>query len=521
MARVFWRTGGSSKRLCVQVPERANGRNMSVPRPLRNAGTARTTQVAGVAPTHRLARSCGRLYAGGMRGGGVAALVTAAVSAVVTVAVALIPQLHFAYRQPLLHVALETAASIIALLAGFLVFGRLRRAGTLNELLLACALALLGLLNLLYVMTPALVPRELMTLVALIGSSLSAALFVLAAFAPRGKLRRPGYTSAATAAVALAALITAALASEVTGSAPFVAAGLPQDPSLRPDLYAQPTVPALHLFIMILYGLAAVGFLRRSERFGDEFFGWLAIAAVLAAASHLNYFLYPILYGQWVHTGDLFRLCFYAVLLAGSMREIWSYWRATSQAAVVDERSRIARDLHDGLAQELAYLARNLDSLAEGAAGGTLQRLRCAVERAQLESRRAVSTLAGPVGQSLESALAEAVSEVADRFHVGLDLDLATGLRLPAARAEALTRIACEAVANAARHSGASRVRLSLERDGPRARLRVSDRGRGFEPTAPADGFGLVSMRERARSVGGELRILSAPGHGSKVEAAL
>ena len=75
-----------------------------------------------------------------MRGWSVALLVTAVVSAVVTLAVALLPQLHFAYWQPLLHAALETAASLIALLAGFLFFGRLRRARWLNELLLACAL---------------------------------------------------------------------------------------------------------------------------------------------------------------------------------------------------------------------------------------------------------------------------------------------------------------------------------------------------------------------------------------------
>ena len=88
-----------------------------------------------------------------MRGGGAAALVTAAVSGIVTVAVALLSQLHFAYRAPLLHVALETGASLIALLAGFLVFGRLRRASRLNQGLLACGLAMLALLNLLYVMT--------------------------------------------------------------------------------------------------------------------------------------------------------------------------------------------------------------------------------------------------------------------------------------------------------------------------------------------------------------------------------
>jgi signal transduction histidine kinase len=279
-------------------------------------------------------------------------------------------------------------------------------------------------------------------------------------------------------------------------------------------------VLALQLLMSLLYGLAAVGFLRRSRRLGDEFLGWLAIAAILAAASHVNYFLYPSLYSQWVHTGDAFRLCFYVILLAGSMRELWSYWHALSETAVLEERQRIARDLHDGLAQELVYLARNLDSLDGDTSGDTLRRLLRAVERAQFESRRAVSTLAAPAGQAIETALANAVGEIAERFHVVLDLDLVPGVRLSAARAEALVRIACEAVTNAARHSGSSRVRLTVERDGSRVRLWVSDKGRGFD-TAAQGGFGLVSMRERAHSVGGELCISSAPGRGSDVEVTL
>jgi signal transduction histidine kinase len=147
------------------------------------------------------------------------------------------------------------------------------------------------------------------------------------------------------------------------------------------------------------------------------------------------------------------------------------------------------------------------------------------VERAQLESRRAISTLAAPGGQPFEVALAEAVTEVAERYHVAVDLDLTSDIRLSAARQEALVRIACEAVTNAARHSGASRVTLGLERAGAGVgagvRLRVSDQGHGFDPAAPGRGFGLTSMRERARSVGGELVVSSAPGHGSQVEVAV
>lgn len=457
----------------------------------------------------------------------VAVFATAVISAGATLAVALLPQLHFAYHQPSLHAALETAASLVALLAGFLVFGRLRRASRLNDLLLACGLALLALLNLIFLNVPALVQLippeldELVVRVALAGSSLGSVLFALAAFAPRRRLRRPGLVLAAAIAGVVATVLVAVVVSELTERLPHEGFQLPSGSPTGPDLHAPPTALALQLVMTLLCGLAAVGFLRRSQRLGDEFLGWLAIAAVLAAASHVNYFLYPSAYWQWVHVGDVFRLCFYAALLAGSVREIWSYWHALSEMAVAEERRRIARDLHDGLAQELAYLARNLDSMHEETGDGTLKRLRRAVERAQLESRRAVSTLTAPTGQTVEGALADAAHEIADRFHVDLDLDLACGIRLPPARAEALVRIACEAVTNAARHSGASRVSVNLDRDGSRVRLRVGDTGRGFDPALPCGGFGLISMRERARSVGGEMQISSAPGRGSELEAAI
>ena len=129
--------------------------------------------------------------------------------------------------------------------------------------------------------------------------------------------------------------------------------------------------------------------------------------------------------------------------------------------------------------------------------------------------------MAAPSGQPFEVALAKAVTEVAERYHVDLDLDLTSNIRLSVARREALVRIACEAVTNAARHSGASLVNLGLEHDGSGVRLRVSDKGHGFDIAAPGDGFGLTSMRERARSVGGELLVSSRPGHGSQVEVAV
>ena len=82
-------------------------------------------------------------------------------------------------------------------------------------------------------------------------------------------------------------------------------------------------------------------------------------------------------------------------------------------------------------------------------------------------------------------------------------------------------QIACEALTNVARHSGSRLAHLVLRRDGGRVHLLVRDPGRGFDTAASHPGFGLRSMQARARAVGGELRITSAPGAGSLVEATL
>ena len=452
--------------------------------------------------------------------------VVLALSGAATVAVALLPGMDSASRLPLLRVALDTAPPLIALVAAFAVCDRLRRGARLNELILACSISALALSELVFVTVPVLLQRfwpDLSVWAALAGSAFGAALFALAAFVPRRRLRRPGLALAAgEAAVTTTLVLIAVLAAAFAARWPEIpvaatAKGLPAGPDLDADVL----LPALEIMVAAIYGLAAAGFFRRSERFHDEFFGWLAAAAVLAAAAHVNYFLYPALYSKFASTGDVFLLCFYTVLLAGSAREIWSYWSAWPEAAVLEERRRIARDLHDGPAQELAYLVRNLDSLNGADDKETRTHLRRAAERAQLEVRLAIDTFAAARGQSADVAIAQVAGEAAARDHVRLELDLVPGIQLPAERADALTRIAREAVANAARHSGAAQVSLSLARQGSRVRLCVSDNGSGFDPAIPADGFGLTSMRDRASSVGGELRISSGPGRGTEVETTL
>jgi signal transduction histidine kinase len=273
---------------------------------------------------------------------------------------------------------------------------------------------------------------------------------------------------------------------------------------------------------MGLYCFAVYGFGRKARSTGDELMKWLAVAAVFGAFARLNYFLYPSLYTAWVYSGDFFRLAFYVAILVAAAREISSYWERVSQTAVLEERRRIARDLHDGLAQELAFIGRNLQRL--DGQDPTVGRVGASAARALSESRRAIAALTKPLDEPLEVALAEAARETAEREGTMLHLALTPGIELDYRRRDALIRIACEAIANAARHGEAELVRVELL-DGRRVRLRISDAGSGFDPAAVSSrdggGFGLISMRERAHAVGGSFEVRSRPGGGTRVEVVL
>lgn len=416
------------------------------------------------------------------------------------------------------QVVLETTASVITLLAGFLVFGQLRRNSRLNELVLVAALAVIALSNVFFVMVPMLMDSataDQAVWARIIGRSVGSLLFFVAAFVPRVRLRRPRRAQGLAAIGVLGILLLTAVLSRMFGS------GLPQaiTPSAGP--HANPGLAVVQIVAAVLGVTAVAGYLRRFERLGDELSGWLAIAAIFAVASHVSYALNPTIYSPQVSLGDIPRFCFYVVLLTGLMREIWSCWHTLVSATVAGERRRIARDLHDGLSQELAYLGRNLSGLQGTADDETLRLLRVSVDRARLASRQAIDKMVAPIRPPVADALTEAADEVAERFGLDLELDLASGIGVAPARADALVRIACEALTNVARHSGSRKVSLILRRDGGRLRMRVRDSGQGFDTATCCGGFGLTSMRDQAQSVGGELHISSEPGTGSQVEATL
>jgi two-component system NarL family sensor kinase len=204
---------------------------------------------------------------------------------------------------------------------------------------------------------------------------------------------------------------------------------------------------------------------------------------------------------------------------------------SSTRAGAAEERNRLAREIHDTLAQRLAAVALQLETAealleaepAQARVGRAVSRA-LALTRAGLEeARRSVLDLrAAPLeGRTLPEALAALAAAAADDGGPAVRLETVGAARpLPPGVEVALYRIAEEALGNVARHAGAGTARLRLQLLPESAALEVEDDGRGFDPGAvPADRFGLLGMRERARLLGGELRVESAPGAGTRVLA--
>ena len=192
----------------------------------------------------------------------------------------------------------------------------------------------------------------------------------------------------------------------------------------------------VHLTLIVVFAAAALAFLRRAERDGDAFMTWLAVAATLRVFAGIDYAFRPSLETGWVYTGDIFRMLFYCALLAGAAGEVTRYWQASRQAAVLDERRRIARDLHDGLAQELAFIVRRTKrAVGQIPRASDISQIANAAERALDESRRVIATLTRPLDEPLDVVLSEAVKGVADRLGTTVALALDPGVHVDRGRA--------------------------------------------------------------------------------------
>jgi signal transduction histidine kinase len=191
-----------------------------------------------------------------------------------------------------------------------------------------------------------------------------------------------------------------------------------------------------------------------------------------------------------------------------------------------EERTRIARDLHDRIGQSLAYLAFELDRIIKTDERGekvsvALVRLRSDVRAVVSEVRDTLYDLRTDVSESqdLLTVLQAFLARVQERSAIDITLRAEQHGRLPLLQEREMFRIAQEALVNVERHAGASAVTVTWSCDGKKALLEVADDGAGF-PVGHAgrlDSYGITGMRERASSIGATFDIESTPGHGTKV----
>ena len=424
------------------------------------------------------------------------------------------------YENPRLVGAVLTAEALVGLLAAFLVLGRVRRTHRAADLLLCCGLALLAGAQLGLSAIPELVSEEGSRFAAWTGLLIragGAALLLAAAILRAGAQARVPARVALTATFGLAsaaAIVVALLAPQLPD-----ASGL--DFAARGEavvLHGPPAAVALRLAGAVLFLGAAIGFTRRAERERDVFLVGIAVACVYAFFARVNFVIHPAHELGRFATGDLFVALFHLVVLSAAVAEIFRVWHAEAAAAALDERRRIARDLHDGLAQELASVMRNLHRAGDDHRHVALAR--GSAERALVAARHAIAAL-DDSGRPLAAVLRDISVATAERETTRVELDLDATADAPPAARQALALIASEAITNAARHGHAQIVQVRLL-GGARVRLAIHDDGRGFAPGGGvAGGYGLRGMRERAALIGATLDVTSSPGEGTSVEVEL
>jgi signal transduction histidine kinase len=204
-------------------------------------------------------------------------------------------------------------------------------------------------------------------------------------------------------------------------------------------------------------------------------------------------------------------------------------YERSRELSAIEERNRLARDLHDSVVQKLfgvALAAESASTLLErdrSQARGEVDRLGELAQEAIAELRALVFQLRPAVVETdgLAAALRKHVEVLRRAHRLEIDLEVSGADRLRPGLDEEVFRIAQEALHNALRHSGASRIAVRLSEPDGLLSLSVEDDGVGFEPNAAgvrSRRLGLTSMEERASALGGTLSVRSRPGAGATIE---
>lgn len=266
--------------------------------------------------------------------------------------------------------------------------------------------------------------------------------------------------------------------------------------------------------------LAVVGFGKRFYEGREDLDRWLALGSTLMLFASLHYVFTPVLAVGAVSRGDALRLLAYALLLAGA-------WRAISYAefgrAVAEERARVAREIHDGLAQYLFAVSTHASMLQNGAPQEeTIAKLREAANAAQQEARFAILALSTAAGNApFDAALRRYVEFLTADGQLEVELDIDPDVRLAPDEQIEVFRIVQEGLANVRKHANATRAEVVIGMRNYERFVLVRDDGEGFDGELAEAGQGLKNIRARTKTIEGGFTLTSRPGRGTALEVVL
>lgn len=424
-------------------------------------------------------------------------------------------QPHVGYALPHLKLVLQTvgalAAGLVALLAGARFTTERRR----FDLLLCLGFFVASASTVGFALAPAIAEHDLTRAEAWTGvvSRLFAWTLIAAAPFARGVVsssRRTLGNWLAFLVVALGSLW--ALLSSIEATLPaLVPAGTNAPPVLLTFAYS--TNSFLNLAAIVGFGL------RFRDRL-DDLDRWLAFGASLMLFSSLHLVFTPLLGNVEVSPGDFLRVLGYGVFCVG-------VWRAIKAAefgrAVAEERSRLAREIHDGLAQYLFAVSTHATLLDQGGPAAELvPKIKHAAAAAQQEARFAILALSSAGGSApFDAALQRYVELLTADGELEVELEVDRRMRLDPDEQIELFRIVQEGLANVRRHAHAHRAEVRIEQRDGRRLVTIVDDGEGFDRTEAEGGQGLRNIRARIGTIGAVLALRTSPGRGTALEVTL
>jgi signal transduction histidine kinase len=426
------------------------------------------------------------------------------------------PVLRTRYDLPELRLVLQTTMALAGLLIAALAAARYSAEGRRVDLLLASGFFVTSLSSAVFAIGPRLAGNDVQPAegwAALIGAILGMAL-IAAAPLSRGRSKYRDWAIANAVAAAGISLFVAwsllrALGAALPGLSP--PAGEPQPFYLTGSL-------ALQAFVCLV---AVVGWSVRFVRRGDDLARWLALGFTLMLFATLHYVFQPLLASSNVSQGDFLRMLAYILILVGA-------WRAIQFAefgrAVAEERARVAREIHDGLAQYLFAVSTHASMLESGApVEEAVPRLKQAALLAQQEARFAILALSSASGTApFDAALRRYVDVLTADGGLEVELEVDASIRLAPDEQIEIFRIVQEGLANVRKHANATRAEVTIgQRQYGERFVTIRDDGDGFDGEEVAAGQGLKNIRARAESIEGGFSLRSTPGRGTALEVVL